>query len=180
MSVTNDATIRRRPLPYRNDPTLPESVWYAQGAVIGDVSGGFAEVNIILNPGGTIRSGRSWSLETCLLTQNNNSATREGRIRTQNLDVIGPSLQNPILKAFIMLCEFVSANIGAPESATNVRDIHPRLYLGTQGSTALAATIETQWSNEDGITMGVYMTGYEWSAQAISVGARRPIDGLLG
>ncbi len=180
MSVTATAQIRRRPYPKANerDFSLPDSIWYAQGGVAGDVSGGFAEVLIILNAGGDTRSGRSWSLEISLPTISAFATDVRFRCNSLNMDNIGPGLNNPIQKGFIQRMPGV-ALAGAPEQGVEVDDMHPRIFLGSQGASAIDARLEGRWNNIDSPTFGWYASGYEWGPGALAVGIRRPIDGMF-
>jgi len=180
MSVTATAQIRRRPYPKVNerDFSLPDSIWYAQGGVVGDGSGGFAELLIILNAEGDTRSGRSWSLEESLPTGSTSGITLF-RFNSLNMDNIGPGLNNPIQKAMHQEMRTSGAFV-APGSQALVRDTQPRLFLGSQGASTVDARIQGQWPNVTGVTFGWYASGYEWGPGGLARGIRRPLDGMFG
>lgn len=179
MSVEAVATIRRRPYPNPgNDPRLPISIWYTQGAVIGDASGGHMEIVIELNNAAAQRSGRSWSLELSLV-QRTDENTFDFRIASNNLDVLGPGLSNPIQKSFVQIVKGVSTSIENPESAIALPGIKVGIYLGSQGGSASAARLQGQAVNVNGATLGWYATGYEWEPAANWIGHLKPIDGLI-
>lgn len=177
MSVTNDLEIRRRSVynPLRI-PTLPESIWYSNGAIIGDATGGHAELNVILNPGSR-RSGRAWSLEQCFPTLNV-SATERAIVRAENMDLFGPGLTNPVTKTFSIDMQG-QPDAEVPESAGLMRDCQPHLFMGSQATTASPATVRLQTQNIDLNTFGVYCTGYEWGPEAVALGPQLPPGSLL-
>jgi len=179
MSVETVATVRRRPYPNpRNIPGLPVAIWFAQAGLLGDGTGGHAEIAIDLNPASTIRSGKAWSVEVSIPTIDG-TASLVFRMATINLDVLGPGLTNAILKAFTQNTQRASSTLEFPDGAVEVRDLHPRLYLGTQGAAATSARLQGQWANTDTVTYGWYASGYEWEPAALNFGAIKPIDGLL-
>lgn len=176
MSVTADIEIRYRLVPYRSID-LPDAVWYAQGAVIGDATGGHMELNILLNATGQ-RTGRSWSLEDFLPTVNV-SLGSEGVCSVRNMDQYGPGQANPVTKSFRFTIGGNTA-LSAPEAAIQVRDIHPRFFLGNQAASSTPAQLRLRLPNIDANTFGVYASGYVWPSSASLIGARRPVDGMLG
>lgn len=178
MSVEAEVTTKSRPYPNPlNDPRLPVEIWYAQGAVIGDASGGHAEVVILLNAAGAIRTGRAWSIETSLV-QSTSENTVLARGASNNLDAFGPGLTNPIQKSWSHEMLGVSL-IENPKRAGLSRDAHPALYLGAQSGSATGARIQMQWANLDGITFGFYATGYVWEPAALDLGHLKPVNGLI-
>ena len=180
MSVSVDLDVRWRPYPNPSaDPRMPVAIWYIQGGVVGDATGGSAEINIILNPAGTVRSGQSWSIEVSLPTVALDSADRPFRCNALNLDVLGPGLTNPIQKAFFQLCSFTNAAVSAPRSGVAVGDIHPRIYLGTQGAATAPAQLQGMFSNTNLLTFGWYASGYVWGPAALKDGHLKPRDSLL-
>jgi len=177
MSVSATATMRRRPYPNpQGDPRLPVAIWYMQGAVAGDASGGTRTVQIVLNAAGATRTGRSWSIETCEIEDSHN-ADQDAIIFSQNTDVIGPGLTNPIQQSFSQIIR--SDGFGSPACATQADHLHPRIYIGAQGASANPAAVSAVLINRDGETMGVYMSGYEWGPEVINLGALKPADGLI-
>lgn len=183
MSVTVTARTLWRPAPnLTNDPTLPVRIWYAQAAVTGDAGGGFGEVRIILNPGGSSRSGRAWSIETSIPRRSSASSGAENAVvNTENLDVIGPGLNNPIQKSFVQGMVPASTTLQAPEVGQLVSEMHPKLFLGAQGASENDAVVRIQVANP-GVSdiLGWYAEGYEWGPGALNWGYRRPVDGLFG
>lgn len=177
MSVSNDLEIRRRSVynPLRI-PTWPESIWYSQGAAIGDAGGGHNALNVILNPG-TLRSGRAWSLEQVYPTLNV-AATETVIVQAQNMDLFGPGLTNPVTKSFGV--DTLSNNdVRTPENAVVLRDAHPHLFMGSQATTAVPATVRFETANILNNTFGVYCTGYEWGPEAMALGPQLPPGSLL-
>lgn len=180
MSVTTDIEIRRRPLINRSgDPSLPETVWYTQGGVAGDVSGGFAEINIILNPAGDTRSGRAWSIMLSLPTLAL-AAEVIGIFNSLNMDNIGPGLNNPIQKAFAQPTRGASDTLESPESAIAVENLHPNVFLGAQMASTQPATIRIQFPNANGQTFGWHCAGYEWGPLSLNAGYSLPLGGFIG
>lgn len=174
VSVEAEAVILWRPWLYDQvDRGLPSAVWYAQGAVVGDVSGGHAEVVIVLNAAAATRTGRSWSVEVSLPTTTN-AADAQFRVNSLNLDFIGQPGQ-PIQKAFTQLL-VADGNLENPVTACLVRDIRPSFYLGAQGAATAAARLQGQFSNVDGKVFGWYAAGFEWAPGAVNApgGLRRP------
>jgi hypothetical protein len=179
MSVENEGVIARRPFPVTDDPTLPVSVWYVQAAVVGDGTGGHARITLELNPAGTSRSARSWSLETSMPTINGATVEQGVMVRTLGLDAFGPT-REPIQKSFTQLCVLVADLTGQPKAAVEGALMHPRLYLGMQARGGIAASLRWEFQNISARTYGIYASGYEWGPEAISRGARRFPWGLLG
>lgn len=175
MSVTTDLTFRTRPLPY-SSPSLPESIWFAQGAVVGDASGGYMELLCTIAPGGK-SSGKGFSLEQVLPTLNVYGASYP-LVHCYNFDIYGPGLANPVSKSFSVAVQG-HTSYATPQAAALVRDSEVRVFLGNQGTPSVDATIRLQLQNAVGQTFGVYMTGYIWPASWGTNGARRPVDGLL-
>lgn len=175
MSVEGAAIIRRRPTGL--DVPYPESIWYGQGAAIGDVGGGFIRITFTFNAGGVIRSGRSWSIETWL-ADTTEDTTRSTRLLTINFDILGPGLIDPINRSMAMLVR----NTGLadnPSSASEPANAHPQLYLGAQAGTATTARVEVVYVNTNAETFSSYLSGYEWGPGAMALGVRRPPEGLF-
>lgn len=177
MSVEGKATILHRPTGLA--PPYPQSIWYSQGAVIGDVSGGHAEVEITLNPAGVGRTGRAWSLETVLVQQAESGADAIGILLATNMDVVGPGLTNPIQKSWAVRIVGGGVNIENPDSAIDLRDAHPQIFLGSQGGTVVPAALRLQVPNVLNETTGFYATGYEWSPEGLNTGFWRPAEGMF-
>lgn len=178
MSVTATATIRHRPFPNQGDPTLPESVWYAQGAVVEDASGGFAEVVIVLNAAGN-KSGRAWSIELSIPRRSVTSPAT-AIVNSENLDAIGVGLADPIQKSFATALIGSSNNPEAPETTVEVRDLHPHIFLGAQLATTANAQIRIQIPNGDSNIFGWFAAGYEWAPGALNRGYQFPLGGFIG
>lgn len=180
MSVTVTArTLWRPAVNLRADPSLPERIWYAQGAIVGDAGGGFMEVVIVLNAAGATRSGRSWSIETSIPRL---SVVNDGDIaiiNSLNMDVIGPGLNNPIQKGFAHVLRGSSTAVEAPETTVLAESLHPKLFLGAQGASDSDAEVRCQVANATSQILGWYAEGYEWGPGALNVGYRRPLDGLF-
>jgi len=180
VSVETSITVRYRPWAYNQvDKALPSGVWYAQGAVIGDATGGHAEVEIVLNAASVRRSGFLYSLELSLPTTTQ-AGDKTFRMNSLNLDVLGPGLTNPIQKAFVQFMDN-NGSVENPNAAAQVRDMHPSLFLGGQGGTATAAALQGQIDNVDTETFGWYATGYVWNPEAMNApgGLRRPFNGVI-
>lgn len=179
MSVFTDEGIRYRPYPNpTGDPRLPVMIWYMQAAVVGDASGGSARVSFLMNRNPAGRSGMSWSIEESWPSVNGAAADVLWIVNTLNFDVLGPGLTNPIQKTFTQTCVFAGA-VGNPTASVSPGEAHPRLFLGTQGASALSPSIDGKAVNTNGDTFGWYASGYVWSPAALKDGALKPIDSLL-
>lgn len=179
MSVEAVAVIRHRPYPNLGDPSLPESVWYTQGGVAGDVSGGHAEIAIILNAEGETRSGRAWSIEVSLPSIAEEPSSRRFRVVSLNMDNIGPGLTGPIQKSFVQQL-LVATDSENPNAAAEGNQLHIGIFMGAQMASNLPATLQGQFDNRDGSTYGWYAAGYEWGPQSLNVGYRIPAGGFRG
>jgi len=181
MSVTVTAVIVHRPYPRPPGAVwLPEAIWYTQAAIAGDVSGGHMEVSLILNASGDTRSGRSWSIEVSCPRVSGGATDDIARFVCNNLDNIGPGLTNPLNKAFAQRLLFADSTVDAPSVAVVAADMHPSLFLGSQGASSNDAEINMQMDNNDGTIFAWYAAGYVWGPEALRWGRMLPSHAFTG
>jgi len=180
--VETEITVKWRGWAYDEvDKGLPSGVWFAQGAIIGDASGGHAEVAILLNAGAAGRSGQLWSIEVSMPTVAADTQDRVFRMNSINLDAIGPGQGNPIQKAYTQIMDQVSGGIDNPRSAVAAENLFPGVFLGSQSASNSPATLQGQTDNIDTLTFAWYASGYVWSPGAVNApgGLRRPLGGVF-
>lgn len=182
MSVAADVFIRRRPWLGYEDPGLPISAWYAEGAVTGNASGGERQISLILEPVVGRKSGLMYSLEE--LTAADDDAPvggiRTAILRTINMDRFGAGTLNPVERHLgIEMRGFLGPS--TPAIAGLVRDTKPRIFLGTANPVFANAQLTLETANVDGQPFKVTASGFIWGARALLApnGLRRPADGIF-
>lgn len=181
MSVETEAIIKMRPWAYNQvDKGLPNGVWYAQAAVVGDASGGHAEIVIVLNESALVRrSGRSFSIELSLPVGQLTTVDAAFRAVSLNMDIL--SAGNPIQKAWTQVADHFASTIEAPRAAVPPNVMYPSFFLGSQAASTADARLQGQFNNVDTIVFGWYASGYTWEpgAQNAPGGLRRPFNGVF-
>jgi len=176
MGVSVEGPIFIRPYRGFEDPALPVAHWMAAEFVMGDASGGSADITINFKPGGQPLSGRLFNLEEITVTLDQ-PTTGAVNLQTINMDrfnlLIGPTTWD---QAF-------SFQPGLFES-TQPPDLKSGLpvFLGAAVSPATAAALQVSASNVSLRILRVRAMGYIWEARSILAvgGPQRPPSSLYG
>jgi len=177
MSVTFNAPVSRRQWRGYDDPGLPVGMWFSQGAVTGDVSGGDMTVITTFHFEGDGISGWFYDLEQMNIF-NSDTTTKGGHIIANNFETLGPvGLVNRQWR-------FELENNGNDVSALNEGTHVPLpLFLGSVAPVqSLASSLEIGINNIDLSSLIVTIQGYIWEPRSVQAegGLRRPADSLYG
>lgn len=177
MSVITNFRVDRRPWRGYDDPGLPSGMWIAEGEVVGDASGGFAETRFLFQIASDPLSGRLWSLEQ-VGAQVVANAPQNVLLRTQNMDFLTPAIPVGVHNAVLELAVTSDLTI----TATRVRDMFPRMFLGRPTTAGLECGLRVLFANANTVAVRAIVQGYTWEPAALLVagGVRRPADSLWG
>jgi len=172
VSVITAVTVALRPFSGYRDPRFPLGIWRGVESSIGDASGGFNEVDIRFQFTEGARSSLFFSLEQLMIT-NTESAQREARLFTLNMDRVDPTtLPTPawtvLLKATI---------VGAAAALLD----RGSLFLGSPSDPNATAILGVQMTNVLNAIMHINVQGYYWGPRSVlqDGGLQKPPQGLF-
>lgn len=179
MTILSDVPIRR--LQYRgyDDPALPVGIWWVTGVVVGDASGGTAQVRGTLKEEGDAVSGNMWNLEQVM------AFTSDATPLAIFITAAGlsPSRELPGVDA---IYQGILDTTGAGLGNTALGNAMHRLpiWLGAvRGGADVRATIGFGITNPTASdSLAVSAMGYIWDPRSILVdgGPQRPERSLFG
>ncbi len=177
MTVSFLESIHIRPWRGYDDPGLPVGMYFAQGAVTGDASGGDMLILFGFKGEGEPVSGRFFNLEQINIFHSSN-LTKQGHIVANNFETLGPvGLVNRQWR-------FSLIDNRNDVSAMNEGLYLPLpLFLGSVAPVAsLAADLEVGIDNVDVTSLVATIQGYIWEPRSVQAegGLRRPVDSLYG
>lgn len=176
MTATFNASIRQRVWRGYDDPGLPTGMYFGQGAVTGDASGGQMRVIFEFRDAGS-RSGRFFNIEQ-LDAQHTDAVNKNFHVGAVNWERVGDSgLLNRQWRGRVV------TNSNGLATTFNTEQVPLPLFLGqTTVVTELASTINVTVDNVDLSSWGVTIQGYIWGPRSTlsEGGLRRPIDSLYG
>lgn len=179
MTIVANFPFRR--LPYRgyDDPSLPVGIWWGSGTVVGDASGGTAQVRFEFAAEGVPVSGDIFNLEqlSVLLSV---LANEDGFLTTVGL---APASNLPAFDR-IWALELGAIGSGSGNSALSFNRPQLPLFLGTRrgdvDDVALLAVGVDNPTVTDSLSASAM--GYIWEARSILApgGPQRPARSLFG
>jgi len=177
VTVSTSDSIRIRPWRGYDDPGLPVGMYVAQGATLGDASGGDRIIFFDFKGEGNPVSGRLFNIEQINVIATGATA-QVGHMVANNWESV--SAVGLINRQW----RFNLVNNNNGFAAMDEREYLPMpLFLGAVAPIpSLAADIEIGTDNEDGDTLLATIQGYIWEARSIQApgGLRRPTDSLYG
>jgi len=177
MTIIFFAHPQQRPWRGYDDPGLPVGMWIAQGSVTGDGSGGSMTVRMEFKPEGEPVSGRYYSLEQLHVHHPQASADETGRLRLNNMGIIGDT---GLVNRDYALNLQVQLTNGAVLRLEDSHALH--LFLDRATLVDLVSTIDIGVTNVAAETLIATGEGYIWEPRSVMAegGLRRPVDGLYG
>lgn len=176
MSVTQSSVMAIRPFRGYADTGLPAGFWVFENVVVGDGSGGVAEVAVQFQAGGRSAPSLYWSLEQINVHSTDNATTRQVQMLVSNMDPIpplGPAIN--LARAWALTLAITPVT-----SALVDRDNPAPVFLGAPRDNALESSLRIADTNTLGAVLTLHAQGYFWSPGGINSegGIRRPADGL--
>jgi len=177
VTVSFIESIHIRPWRGYDDPGLPVGMWFAQGAVTGDASGGDMIVFFQFKGEGEAVSGRFFNLEQFNIFHSA-IATKDAHMVINNFETLGPvGLVN---RQFRMRLQDNDNGVSAMDNAYY---LPLPIFLGSVAPVAsLSADLEFGIDNVDLTSFVATAQGYIWEPRSIQApgGLRRPVDSLYG
>lgn len=161
------------PLSYRgyDNPSLPIGIWEGFGTVVGDGSGGVAEIDLVFNLATASRDPKFYSLDALMWLTSEVVANRTVELFVNNLGDVGGT------KRYEMI-----ASRGPDTQALEARayGILP-LFLGRQTNPGVTTFVGTRVTNINLAGYTMFGSGYVWDARSIMAegGPSRPLQGIF-
>lgn len=177
MSIVFNAHVKQRSWRGYDDPGLPVGMYFAQGAVTGDASGGNQIVIFNFRNEGSPASGRFYNIEQMSAFHTDNTTRIYALVATNWESVSEAGLINR------QWMGQVEATTNAVASMSTRAQTPLPLFLGiTSPVASLAAQVELHISNINLTSWVVTIQGYIWEPRSVLVqgGLRRPVDSLYG
>lgn len=177
MSVAITARIDYRIGSAFADPGLPSGVWWGESSILGDASGGFANVQLLLQLAGDPLSARMFTVEQIMARINAATATQV-RIATTNM---GNLVTNRPMTVRAWVEPMISDGIS--NSATGLSVPLRPIWLGAATTRGVEGSIRGEIPNPGvGVTLIVWMSGFMWEPGALNSpgGVRRPLENIFG
>jgi len=157
-----------------DDPRLPSGIWKSLGAVLGDASGGNADVFARFNSAGVERLDRMYSLEEVHI-HSTSSTGHLGLLQARNFGSVKTGVRQFSVRVLTQTTE-----AGTPGTSPEDAETAAKTFLGQQVFRTTPLEVVYILDNEDGITTTVWLGGYVWgprSASAKNGGPLRPNPG---
>lgn len=172
MSIITQLPVQRRFFAGYDNPSLPIGTWRGLQTVTGDGSGGFAEVDLILNLAAAPRDANFYSLEHFFWTTNDIAGNRGILLSLLNLET---ALAN---RRFSLFATIVVD--------TTIQALDPRSYgilpifMGSQVSSGVTVAVAAAVDNINSAVTFFGAEGYIWGPRSINApgGPSRPLQGL--
>lgn len=176
MTVIQPVHVLQRTWRGYDDPGLPVGMWFSQGAVLGDASGGQANLQMEFRDAAN-RSARFFSLEQIEVHHTTSSGRSCAMIATNWEQVSEFGLINRQWKIAI------TSNSNGVAALDNTVTLPLPIFLGiTTPVSELPSILTINCANTDGETFFSTVQGYIWEPRSVLAegGLRRPADSLYG
>jgi len=174
MSVANTEAVFYRRFAGYPQPELPEGWWWGVVIVVGDASGGTANLSLALAPISGALNSRIFNLEQISISMGSSTPVD---VRLQGSNLVGPG--GATLTHDVAL-ELLSAGSASVVRGSDL-DMLP-LFLGSANDRAQQAAISAVLNNVDGVTFAFEAEGYWWGPRSILAdgGPQRPQRSIYG
>lgn len=177
MPVISNFRTEMRPYSGYRDPSLPVGAWIANGALIGDLSGGFIQMNFLFQFGQQPLNSQLYNIER-FSADISASLSLLGEIQTRQMDNLAPGRPVGVQR---WIFDITGDNVNNASCKLDSFSGLP-IWLGSCQEAFLECGVRFQFQNLDGLTHTVTVQGYVWDPRSVLApgGPQRPPNGFLG